>query len=176
MELQNVNHDAPSVIEAFAGTEKVDRIIDKLVELAQWYVDEGGAVSEVIQRGVELYADTTEEAIGIAMGLFNAVVTKIDPINERRRVMSSGISSMFSNRDSFSPSYFGGIEGMLKILDNTKELTKAMDEDDPDAIPDEVIRAMLKSHKDCDPDKCEIKRQGLKRGMISDGKNATKQS
>ena len=62
-----INHESPSIAQAFAGEDKLNRIEDKLREIIMTSIKTETSVSKAIQRGIELYADTVEEAIGIAL-------------------------------------------------------------------------------------------------------------
>jgi len=154
-----VDHDSKSTIRALMGDDKLDRIVENLTKSVKIMVKEGKNTSEIIEIMCNNYCDTPAEVAGVAI-LVNQLVREVN-------------TSIPDLADSFSPDYFGGIKGMIRILKRQNEISKAMENDDPDMIPDEVIEAMVESHKDCDPEKCEIKRQGLKRGMISNGKDAT---
>ena len=62
-----INHENPSIAQAFVGKDKLNRIEDKLREIIITNIETQTSVSKAIQQGVELYADTVEEAIGIAL-------------------------------------------------------------------------------------------------------------
>lgn len=70
MEKLNVNHEQSSVAKAFIGENKYWRLESQLMTI----VHSEGHISERIANAVERYADTTEDAVGIAILIFQNVV------------------------------------------------------------------------------------------------------
>ena len=58
------HENGSTIAEAFAGTDKMERIIDKLKEIVNNNQSETKSVP--IKLAIELYADTVEDAVGIA--------------------------------------------------------------------------------------------------------------
>ena len=121
MQKLNVNHDSTSTSEAFAGEDKIHRLRDKLEELMNHDgPNSDKAMSHTIQTAVELYADTIEEAIGIAI----IISDSMNAFRERYNGNSlPSISSMFSNAQHTSKmsaiesieQRFGSVKNYMKV-------------------------------------------------------------
>ena len=117
----NVNYDTTAIAKAFAGTDKLDRLSDKLEELINNdHRNPNRTIVQTIQTGVELYADTVEEAIGIALLISDSVHNfyggrrkNENPLQSMLRAISAGKGNKETNTIEAIAQGFGSVKNYM---------------------------------------------------------------
>ena len=116
-----VHENARTVGEAFTGVDKMERIHDKLKELVR--NDTSSKFSDVIQLAINLYADTTEEAVGIALEVKHLIQVRAHQLSKEE------------DREKLLDIFKGGYKRRSTPMDETadllKELLKTRDPESP---------------------------------------------
>lgn len=105
MQKLNINYDASTVPEAFAGRDKMDRLSDKLEELMTHdSQNPEKSIAHTIETAIELYADTIEEAIGIAVLISNSIQNfrrEIEEHNDKESDTVEAIEQKFGSMKNY---------------------------------------------------------------------------
>lgn len=136
MKIETKDCDKCTVGEAFAGKEKIERIKDNLKQL----IDNSQAnyKSDIIKLAIELYADTTEQAVGIALEVNHLIETvpKAEGIADALKRLFNGEKDP---KVEVSDPFLSGAEMFETLEKKEKERTKP---DLPEFIKDLTKKAM----------------------------------
>jgi len=170
MELKNVDFESSTVNGSFAGMDKMERIVEKLHVIMTTTMKGDKDIVKAIVTAVELYADTTEEAIGIALSMHHAWLRAGDDAQSSRNPMESLFDKIFndlSNKMSedfpgIPSSFGGGIGGGRGMSDSEAKAILG-------TMPNSACKSLMDEYMDCKTcsktEDCEILKEARERGV-----------
>lgn len=124
----NVNYDSSAVAKVFAGEDKIDRLSDKLEELMNSdNRNPERSAAHTIQTAVELYADTIEEAIGIAMLVSDSIQSFYRQKGEHNGSLQSMLKTISAGKSDEETNTVKAIEQEFGSMKSYMDIQKCED-------------------------------------------------